>query len=281
MTPERVILVCFIGVLICLAAINARQLILPDSITLPVIAIGLILSWFFPALHGKSSALSSVLSAVLGLLCGAILVYTLSFVGKMAFGTVNLPLAAGTKVTLNQTSLVLPDEEIDYGDIFYRNSDQLTLSASAARLTLVNGSTPKAFTNVAITLSPTRLLVGDASYPPDEVISVTAVTDRVTLPREVIGFGVIKLAALIGVFLGWEGALFTILCGGVGATLSVLLVFALRLTQNSQFEPVTAICVASLIWIVLRPHLTLAAISAIALAATASFVVNRIVERLR
>ena len=163
MTPERIILACFVGILICLAVINARQLILPDAITLPAIVIGLILSWFFPALHGKPTAFASLSSAIGGLLCGGILVYGLSFIGKMAFGTVNLPLAAGTEVTLNQTSLVLPDEEIDYGDVFYRNSDQIAIKASSARLILVNGRPPEAFTNVAITLSPTRLLVGDAS----------------------------------------------------------------------------------------------------------------------
>ena len=70
------------------------------------------------------------------------------------------------------------------------------------------------FESVSVRLSPKRLLIGDASYDPGQVKRVEIVTDHITLPREAVGLGLVKLSGLIGAFLGRPGTAFAIVSGG-------------------------------------------------------------------
>lgn len=283
MTAERIILGLFAGVLVWLAVINARQFILPDAITISGIVAGLVLAWFFPSIHGKQTAFQSVIAAVQGLMVGAILVYGLSVAGKMLFGKQHVDLPPHSKVVLNQTSLVLPDLEIPYEKIFFRNSDQIEISAESARLQIIeaNGDRIATASNVLVMLGPTMLRFGETSYDPASIASLEVVTGRVTLPREAIGFGLVKMAGFIGVFLGWKGVLFVLLCGGGASALAAFSAMAMKMWQNDRLDPATPLCIASLVWILLRAHLALAITLALLIGTVVSFILPRLIERLR
>ena len=281
MTTERIILGFFGGALVWLAVNNARHLVLPDVIIVTGIIAGLALSWFFPSLHDKSAPVPSLITAIQGLLVGSIVVYGLSIGGKALFGKQGIVLPASSKVVLNQTSLVLPEHEIPYEEIFYRGSDQIEMIAGSAHLRIIeaNGETSKSFENVSITLSPTKLVVGDMIFDPGQIAQLEATTGRIALPREAIGFGLVKLAGLIGVFLGWTGALFAVSCGGVALALGFLP--ALTVTQGQRLDAATPMCVASIVWMILRSQLVLAGSLAILLGTAISMIMHRILERIR
>lgn len=279
MTTEQLIYGGLALILIVLSVNSARCLILPDKITIPGILAGLILSWQFPSLHGESTGSASLIVSGTGVIVGAAGVYLLRWVGKILFGKQRVDLLANTKVALSQTSLVLPEYEIAYEEIFYRLSDQIEMDAASVELIPVEQGKDiqaRTFEDVSVRLSPKRLVIGDASYDPAKVKRVEIVTDQITLPREAVGFGLVKLSGLIGAFLGWPGTVFAIVCGGIALIICLAFWSAMKLTENPISDFATPVCVAAVVWIVAEPRWLLAGSCAIAVGATVSLILNRV-----
>src|SRR5205823_13745592 len=93
------------------------------------------------------------------------------------------------------------------------------------------------FESVSVRLSPKRLLIGNASYGPGQVKRVEIVTDHITLPREAVGLGLVKLSGLIGAFLGWPGSVFAIVSGGIA-----IVVCQAMLSTMKPTEPRRGLC---------------------------------------
>ena len=254
-TPtQRIVFGLFAVTLVWLAICNWRSSVLPNAITIPGILAGLALSWFVPTLHGRSAPLPSLYVAVKGVLVGTIVVYGLSIAGKAVFGRQDVVLPASSKVALSQTALVLPDREIPYEEIFFRSSDQVEMRAQTVLVRTIEagGESSNVFENVVVALTPTKLSVGDTSFEPSRVAHLEATTDRIVLPREMIGLGLVKLAGLIGVFLGWRGTLFAIGCGGAVSALVYLLALAMHQWHGQSIDVATPMCIASIVWVIFR-----------------------------
>jgi prepilin signal peptidase PulO-like enzyme (type II secretory pathway) len=114
MTTEQIIYAGFVLVLIGLSANNARRLILPNTITIPGMLAGLVLSWFFRSLHGESTGSASLIASGAGVIVGAGAMHLLRWAGKVLFGKQRFDLPANTTVVLSQTSLTLPEQDIPY-----------------------------------------------------------------------------------------------------------------------------------------------------------------------
>ena len=54
--------------------------------------------------------------------------------GKLLFGRQKVALPADTKIIFSETAVRLPDHEIPYEEIFYRQSDVITLQARTVEL---------------------------------------------------------------------------------------------------------------------------------------------------
>jgi len=257
MTTEQLIYAGFTLVFIGLSANNARRLILPNVITIPGMLAGLVLSWRFPSLHGESTGSASLIPSGVGVIVGAGAMYLLRWAGKVLFGKQLFDLPANTMVVLSQTCLTLPEREIPYEEIFYHLSDQIEIEAAAVELTLVESGEDiqaRRFESVSVRLSPKRLLIGDASYDPGQVKRVEIVTDHITLPREAVGLGLVKLSSLIGAFLGWPGTVFAIVSGGIAIAVCQAILSAMKLTENPVADYATSMCVAAVVWIVAGPR---------------------------
>ena len=75
----------FMAALIVLSVIDLREMILPDEITLPGTAIGLVVSFLLPELHGAATRWGGLWSGVAGAAAGAGVLYLIGSAGTLLF----------------------------------------------------------------------------------------------------------------------------------------------------------------------------------------------------
>src|SRR5271170_2828267 len=124
----------FLTGLIAATFIDFEHFIIPDEITFGGMAVGFVASFFLPALHGAKTPAAGMFQSLLGIAVGAGIVYTILRLGKLLFGRQRLKLPGETKIVFSESSVHLPDREIPYEEIFYRQSDAIVLRASTVEL---------------------------------------------------------------------------------------------------------------------------------------------------
>ena len=236
--------------LIAATFIDFEHFIIPDQITLGGVAVGFLVSSALPALHHVGRPADSLMSSGLGILVGAGSVFAVLQLGKLLFGKVRVPLEPGETAILTESALHLPDEITPYEDIFFRSSD--TIRFHGKRVELID----RCYKNIDVALSPKRLLIGDESFDPETVPFIKVETDELVIPREAMGFGDVKFMAAIGAFVGWEGALFSLMASAViGAVVGVGLIAIGRRDWSARLPYGPYISLAAVIWIFFREEI--------------------------
>lgn len=240
----------FLAGLIVATFIDFEHLIIPDEITLGGAVAGIVLSTLLPSLHRVHTHFQGLEQGAIGMAAGAGLIYAVVRIGKLLFGRQKLKLPLETTIVFSESALCLPDLEIPYEDIFYRKSD--TIVFRARTLELVD----RCYANVAIWLSPTRLLIDQEEINPESVHHMEAVCSEIVLPREAMGLGDVKFMAAIGAFLGWQAVLFTfIVACMVGAVYGsgMVILHRRKWTGRIYFGPFLAL--AATVWLFGGPQL--------------------------
>ena len=236
--------------LIVATFIDLEHFIIPDQITLGGVAVGFIVSAALPALHHLERPADSLMASGLGILVGAGSVFAVLQLGKLLFGKVRVPLEEGEIAIFTESALHLPDEVWPYEEIFFRNSDTIRLHAK--RLELVD----RCHMNIDVALSPKRLLIGGESFDPETVPFIKVETDELVIPREAMGFGDVKFMAAIGAFVGWQGALFSLMASAViGAVVGVGLIAIGRRDWSERLPYGPYISLAAVIWMFFREEI--------------------------
>jgi leader peptidase (prepilin peptidase) / N-methyltransferase len=236
--------------LITATFIDLEHFIIPDEITIGGIVVGFIFSAALPALHDTVSRMESMRASFLGILVGGLLVEAVRQAGKLAFGRVRIELAGETKVVFTETALVLPDRNVPYDEMFYRKTDAIRFHAQ--RIELLD----RCFANVPVSLSPVRLRIGEQEFEPELQPYMEAVTSKMTLPREAMGFGDVKFMAGIGAFLGWKATVFSLMASSfIGALTAGALILLKKRDRSAQIPYGPYIAVAAVIWMFFGPQI--------------------------
>ena len=236
--------------LIAATFIDFEHFIIPDEITLGGVAVGFLVSAGLPLLHEAESATASLTASGLGILVGGGSVLAVLQLGKWFFGKTTVPLEKEDIAIFTESELHLPGEVIPYEDIFFRNSDTLRFHANRLELT------DRCLTNVDVALSPKQLVIGEETYDPETITYLKADADKMVIPREAMGVGDVKFMAMIGVFTGWQGVLFTLFAASIIGT---IISFPSKFMKNDSvmnripFGPFLSI--GSLAWIFCGPGL--------------------------
>jgi leader peptidase (prepilin peptidase)/N-methyltransferase len=99
-------------------------------------------------------------------------------------------------------------------------------------------------------LSPHRLQIGDEELNPEAVPHLEAVCSELVLPREAMGLGDVKFMAGIGAFIGWQGALFSLMASSLlGSVVGIVLIAARKREWSSRLPYGPYIAAAAVIWI--------------------------------
>jgi leader peptidase (prepilin peptidase)/N-methyltransferase len=242
--PLALVFAVFLAGLLVASFIDFEHFIIPDEITFGGVVLGFAVSFFLPELQSAASAGLALARSALGILVGAGVVYAILRLGKLMFGRHLLKLQPGTKIIFTETVLCLGEREIPYEEIFYRKSDAIVLSAR--RVELVD----RCYQSAVIRLSPSLLEIGGEKINPADVAYLEAECDEIVLPREAMGLGDVKFMAAIGAFIGWQGALFSLMVSSlIGATVGVVLIALRRREWSSRMPYGPYIALAAVVWV--------------------------------
>jgi len=234
----------FLAGLITATFIDFEHFIIPDEITLGGAVVGFLLSLLVPAMHQTTHRGEAAVKSLIGIVFGSGLVYAVLRLGKLLFGREHIGFPAETKIVFGEGSLHLPDKEIPYEEIFYRNSD--TIVVTARRVELIDRS----YRDVVVRLAPAELRVGGEKIAPETVPHMECLCTEITLPREAMGLGDVKFMAAIGAFLGWQGAIFSLMASSlIGAAAGVAMIVLQRREWSSRIPYGPYIALAAAGWL--------------------------------
>lgn len=226
--------------------IDFEHFIIPDEITIGGMVAGFICSMLFPALHGEASVMSAMLKSIIGMAVGGGLVYLILRAGKLMFGRERIELPADTRIVFSETAVHLPDRDIPFEELFYRQSDVITMHARTLELV------DRCYPDVLVRLSPKKLRIGDEEFDPESVPHMEAVSAEIVLPREAMGFGDVKFMAAIGAFLGWQSTIFSLMVSSmIGSLVGITLIVIRRREWSSRLPYGPYIALAAAIWLFL------------------------------
>ena len=93
-------------------------------------------------------------------------------------------------------------------------------------------------------------MIGEETLNPEEIHHLELLADRVVLPREAMGLGDVKFLGAIGAFLGWQGAIFSLMASSViGALVGVVLILLRKQEWSTRLPYGPYIALAATIWI--------------------------------
>ena len=234
----------FLSGLIVATFIDFEHFIIPDEITLGGMAAGFVASFFIPALHDANVLNLGMRRSFVGAVVGAGGIYAILRLGKWLFGRQRLKLPVEAKIIFSDTAVHLPDKDIPYEDLFYRQSDVIVLHARTVELV------DRCYRDVRVQLSPAVLEIGEDKMNPNDVPHMEAVSSEIVLPREAMGLGDVKFMGAIGAFIGWQGVLFSLMVSSmIGAAIGVTLIVLRRREWSSRMPYGPYIAIAAAIWI--------------------------------
>ncbi len=224
--------------------IDFEHFIIPDEITIGGIVVGFLCSLVVPQLHHVPSVSQALLKSGLGIAVGGGVIYLILRGGKLLFGRQKIGLTAESKIYFTETHLKLPDQDIPYEELFYRNSDVIILQGK--RVEMID----RCFAEESVRLTPLTLQIGESKFKTEETPYLEAITSQITLPREAMGFGDVKFMAAIGAFLGWPAVIFSLMVSSIiGAVIGITLILSGRSEWSSRLPYGPYIALAATIWI--------------------------------
>lgn len=245
--------------LIVATFIDLEHYIIPNEITFGGIIVGLILSTVYPPLQPDDLLTSSILKlspialpasgvaffrSFFGMLTGGLILLSIAEFGKLLFGRLRVPLGPDATIVIADGKLKLPDEEVLWADLFFRESDKIRFTATSLKFG------DKQFTAAVVIVNESSITINGEDYPLADAGTIEAKTNEIVIPREAMGFGDVKLLAGIGALLGWEATVFSIfLSSAAGALVGLALIALGKKDLQGRIPYGPYIALGALVWL--------------------------------
>jgi leader peptidase (prepilin peptidase)/N-methyltransferase len=230
--------------------IDFEHFIIPDEITIGGMVAGFLFSAIVPVLHadwpagGTPATTAALKRSGIGMIVGGGVVYAILRLGKLLFGRHKFRFEDVTRVVFTETSLHMPGQQVPYEEIFYRRSDTIVFEAQTVELI------DRCYRNAPVRISPVKARIAEDEFNPEDLVHLEATTREITVPREAMGLGDVKFMAAIGSFLGWQGALFSLMVSAIiGSMAGVALILLKKREWASRLPYGPYIALAATVWI--------------------------------
>jgi leader peptidase (prepilin peptidase)/N-methyltransferase len=234
-----------LALLIAATFIDIEHFIIPDEITWGGTAAGLLLSILFPQMMQTPSRLEAFGFSLAAAAFGYGLLWLIVELGKLAFGNKRLRFEKEEPFALrangDDVALQIGDETLSWEDIFARESDELVLECASAS---IGGAAP------VLRFRHDRMIVADEETPLGQLETITGTLRAIVIPREAMGFGDVKLMAVIGAFLGWKAVLFALCAASIiGCVAAFAGIFLARDKTGSRVPFGPFLALSATIWV--------------------------------
>ena len=211
------------ALLISATFIEFDHFIIPDSITIGGLVVGVVAVTLVPGMLNETIWYRGLLMSLIGAATGYALLWLVVNLGKLAFGRIKYEFEdpAVWKVHQPQDAdepiIHVDGEDTGWTDVFYRPTDRMVIDATEL---VINGE--KREPGQAVVFGDRFELPDGVVMKLEDVKEVSGRCTRIVIPREAMGFGDVKFIAMIGAFLGWQAVLFTVFAASIiGAVIGV------------------------------------------------------------
>ncbi len=220
--PQVLCLWVFMSLLISGTFIDIDHFILPHTITIGGTVVGVLASWWVPALVEETTHIRGLLISLASAALGLGGLWMVVELGKLAFGRKKFVFAKEESWEVTQPNddeppvVVFGEHKYDWADLFMRATDRMVVTCTQLQVN------DRSFGPVTTELWMEKLKVRDGTnleeFALEGVTTLKAKVTQVVIPREAMGFGDVLFLMMIGAFCGWQAVLFTILAGSVIGT---------------------------------------------------------------
>lgn len=199
------------SLLIAASFIDWDHLIIPDSISLGGVVLGVAFGALEPPIHGAGHWMQGAGMAILGAAAGYGALWSVAEGGRFLFGKVRLNFDAPHEVIWKRDEgepvLQVGEDQLFWGELFFRDGQKVIMQVADG--VCAGEAIPPGRWEWTVG----RLRAGDREFELDSLDRVEFRVHQMILPREVMGYGDVKLLAAIGSFLGWKSVLFVMTAG--------------------------------------------------------------------
>jgi leader peptidase (prepilin peptidase)/N-methyltransferase len=242
-----------VALLVVATFVDLEHFIIPDEVSVGGVAAGVIWSALVPKMHSESSLMGAALVSLSGALCGYGILWAVVELGRIVFGRRKLrfekPVAVTWERSGSDASIDVDGEVMSWSEFFFRGNESL-------KMEVVNGECDGAALEQGIwSWSLNSLHAGACSLDLNCVSRISATVTAMVIPREVMGFGDVKLLAAIGAFLGWRAVLFVLFAGAtVGSVIGLIGALTRRREWSARIPFGPYLALGALLWLAAGPQ---------------------------